>query len=809
MNISFNWLKEYLQFDLSPDEVGEILTDGGLEVEGIEEIQSVEGGLEGLVVGEVTSCAKHPNADKLSVTTVNIGEGEDLPIVCGAPNVAKGQKVVVALVGSTLYPKNGEAFKIKKSKIRGEVSEGMICAEDEIGVGESHDGIMVLKPDTAVGTAAAEYFGLESDHQIHIGLTPNRADGMSHYGVARDLLALLNQKGIAHGGLQFPGTELNTSSVKFPIEVTVEDHEACPRYVGLYIEGVEVKASPDWLKQRLQSIGLKPINNVVDVTNFVLHELGQPLHAFDADRITGNQVIVKTLNEGSKFTTLDEEERVLSGQDLMICNAEEGMCIAGVFGGIKSGVTESTSRVFLESAYFHPVWVRKTAKRHGLNTDASFRFERGIDPEITVEAGKRAAQLIKEVAGGEVSAEIVDIYPTPVEGFRTLLRYDRCNELIGSNIPKDDIKRILSDLQIEIEKEHDGGLEVYIPPFKVDVQREIDVIEEILRVYGYNQVDFPDKLSFSLLETEKGQYEGSLQKVMNLLSDKGFLEMMNNSLTKSDYYEGSESTIEILNPLSGDLDALRESMLPNGLEVIAYNQNRHQSDLRLFEYGKTYHQYAEERVETEHLAIYLSGNHHSGNWKTPQETSDFFHLKGILEAIVERLGITGPGMTWKEGSNDRFELSVNLVILGKTVAELGSVHSGLLRNFDVKSEVFFADINWTVVKDLLKLNKVKYKEVPKFPSVQRDLALLVKKEVQFQDIKEVAHKTEKRILRSVDIFDIYQGKGLEADEKSYGIRFEFRDDEKTLTDKVVDKTMKKIFQQLESKTGACLRSGEI
>ncbi|MCB0480856.1 MAG: phenylalanine--tRNA ligase subunit beta [Flavobacteriales bacterium] len=815
MKISYNWLKNYLQVDIPASQVAEILTDGGLEVEGVDEIQPIEGGLDGLVIGEVIEKQKHPDADKLSCTLVNIGGPEPLPIVCGATNVAKGQKVLVAMVGCTLYPTDGEPFKIKKSKIRGEVSEGMICAEDEIGLGASHDGIMILDSSAMPGTSAATYFKLESDFVFEIGLTPNRADAMSHYGVARDLAALLNQHKIEHGGLHLPDiSKFKTSNFSSPISISVKNEEACPRYIGMYIKGVKVMSSPEWLQNKLRAIGSKPINNVVDITNYVLHELGQPLHAFDAAHISGNEVVIQNRPENEVFVTLDGVERKLNGSDLMICNANEGMCIAGVFGGQKSGVTESTTNVFLESAYFNPTHIRKTAKRHALNTDASFRFERGVDPNITLFAAKRAAQLIQEIAGGEIAENITDVYSSPIDGFETKLRYAYCNKFIGKAIAKDEIKRIITDLEIKITAESEEELSLWVPPYKVDVQREIDVIEEILRVHGYNNIEFPEKLQFALLNNRGDQVEKVKNIALNFLASNGFNEMMHNSLTKASYYQASdgwnpENAIEILNPLSNDLGILRQTMLYHGLEAIQYNQNRSENNLRLLEFGRSYHQYPDKREEIEHVALYMVGRFMPESWNSIPDQSSYFHLKGILESLMSRLGIDGPGLVWKEGRSPLFEAATELFIANKKVAELGLVSSKLQKKFDLRQPVVFADINWTQVLSMLHFNKVKYKEVPRFPMVQRDLALLVSQQTKFQDILDLAYKTERKLLKQVSLFDRYEGKGLEPGTKSYGVRFEFRHPEKTLKDADIDGIMKKIYAQLQNSLGASLRAGEI
>jgi phenylalanyl-tRNA synthetase beta chain len=810
MKISYNWLKTYISFDVPAEKLGELLTDCGLEVEGIETVETVEGGLKGLVVGEVMSCEQHPNADRLKKTLVNIGSENYLPIVCGAPNVAAGQKVVVATVGATLYPAPGESFKIKKSKIRGEVSEGMICAEDEIGLGISHEGIMVLDNSTAVGQEASVYFNLQSDYVFEIGLTPNRADAMSHFGVARDLVAVFNRFGIKHGGLKLPNvTSYKSLNQKPSIDFEVLNTEACPRYVGITIENVKVGSSPDWLQTRLKTIGLNPINNVVDVTNYVLHELGQPLHAFDADKIDGNKVVVKTLEDKTSFETLDEVKRELSEKDLMICNTSEGMCIAGVFGGIKSGVTENTSNIFLESAYFNPVSVRKTAKRHGLNTDASFRFERGIDPEITVYAAKRAAMLIQEVAGGELVSEPIDFYPNPIEGFKVGLNLSRLEQLAGKQIPINLVKSILKDLKIEIKGEAENTLQLYVPPFKVDVQREADVIEEVLRIYGFNEIENPAKMNISLVSNERPSPEKVKNMALNHLASNGFNEMMANSLTKANYYEENAGKVEILNPLSGDLGVMRKSMLYSGLEAVAYNQNRGESNLRLFEFGKTYHQYESGNVEHQELAIFLTGKPSAEGWIKPHSASGVFVLKGILESLMQRLGIKLTALKTKESGSTELDFGIELSLQKLKVATLGQVSTKLQSQFDIKQPVYYSIINWDNLFTLVKRQKTQFKPIPKYPVMRRDLALLVDSDVQFDALSNIAQQSERKLLKRVDIFDVYTGKGMPSGKKSYALSFEFRDENKTLTDQVVDKSIKRIYEQLNKQTGAELRSGEL
>ena len=811
MKISYNWLKNYLSFDVEPIRLGELLTDCGLEVEGIETQESIEGGLKGLVVGEVLTCEQHPNADRLRITTVNVGGDVALPIVCGAPNVAVGQKVIVATVGTELFPAPGESFKIKKSKIRGEVSEGMICAEDEIGLGTSHDGIMVLKDDAQVGTAAADYFELEADYVFEIGLTPNRADSMSHFGVARDLVAVFNRFGIEHGALNLPDIssfkiDENTS----PISIDIRNEEACPRYVGVTIDGIQVGPSPDWLQKHLKSIGLNPINNVVDITNYVLHGIGQPLHAFDADKITGDQVIVQNLPDQTEFTTLDEAERKLSDKDLMICNEAGGMCIAGVFGGLNSGVSEQTTRIFLESAYFNPVSVRKTAKRHGLNTDASFRFERGIDPEITVFAAKHAALLIQQLAGGKITSEIMEHYPKTINGFEVAFNYQNCDRLIGKSIDRSEIKKILGDLQIEIKEENGDNLLLYIPPFKVDVQREADVIEEILRIYGYNEVELPQKMSISLVPSTKPDPEEIKNLALNYLADAGFNEMMANSLTKADFYgEEPKGLVEILNPLSQDLDVMRKQMVYSGLEAVAYNQNRFETDLRLFEFGKTYAQYQSGNEEQHHISLFLTGNSSQDSWSGKGVSSNVYQLKGTLEGLFRKLGLNLDLVSSKESKLEELAYGLTLSSQKLTIAHVGEVSASWRKQFGIKQAVFFADVLWDNLLELVKRSKTRYVEIPKFPVVKRDLALLVDQDVEFETLNRIARQSEKQLLKQVGIFDIYQGKGMEPGKKSYALSFEFQDDSKTLTDKVVDKAVKKIYSQLERQAGATLRSGEI
>ncbi len=815
MKISYNWLKNYINTDLSVEEVSKILTDTGLEVEGIEEFESVKGGLKGLVIGQVTSCAKHPNADKLSVTTVNVGGENELPIVCGAPNVAEGQKVVIATVGTTLYS-GDESFKIKKAKMRGEPSEGMICAEDEIGLGTSHDGIMVLDDSAVIGTPAKEYFKIESDTVFEIGLTPNRIDGASHIGTARDLAAYLSQT---------KKTELIKPSVddfkvdnnNLPIEIIVEDKEACPRYTGVTVSNVTVGPSPEWLQHRLKAIGLNPINNLVDISNFVLHETGQPLHFFDADQIEGNKVIVKTLPNETPFVTLDEAERKLSDKDLMICNEKNGMCIAGVFGGIKSGVTESTKNVFIESAHFNSVYVRKTAKRHDLHTDASFRFERGSDPNITVYALKRAALLIKEIAGGEISSEIIDVYPEKVEDYKVELTFKNLKRLIGKEIEKEKVKSILESLDIKIISEDDEKLNLEVPTYRVDVQREADVIEEVLRIYGYNNVEISEHVNSSLSYSPKPDKEQIQNTISDILSANGFNEIMCNSLTKADYYNDLESykasnLVKIFNPLSNDLNVMRQTLLFGGLESVAYNRNRRNTDLKLYEFGNNYSlkdsdsenplkKYNEEK----HLALFITGNKNDESWIIKEEPSSFYLLKTYVENILEKLGFDLNQMLSNETKLDLFTEGLSYEYNKKQVVNFGILNKKLLKNFDIDAPVYFAEFNWDAVVKLSAKNSIRYTEIPKYPEVRRDLALLLDQSVKFGDIKNLAYQSERKLLKKVSLFDVYEGEKLGENKKSYAVSFVLQDENKTLTDKQIDKIMNNFIRVFEKELNAQIR----
>lgn len=806
MKVAYSWIKEYIDCNLSAEEVARLLTDTGLEVEGVEEVEAVKGGLRGVVVGKVLTCEKHPDADRLSVTTVDLGGDEPVQIVCGAPNVAAGQKVPVATVGTELYS-GDESFKIKKSKIRGQVSMGMICAEDELGLGKGHDGIMVLDESAQVGQAAAEYFNLSSEIIFEIGLTPNRADGFSHIGVARDLKAALKRKG-KDLPLQWPNLDAFKAGTKAPnIKVEVKDADRCPRYMGLTIEGVEVKESPEWLKNRLTSIGLSPINNVVDITNFVLHEMGQPLHAFDADKITSGTVRVQTLPANTPFTTLDEVERKLNEEDLMICNGDEPMCIAGVFGGLHSGVTENTSRVFLESAYFNPVTVRKSAKRHGLNTDASFRFERGVDPDITPKALMRAALLIQELAGGTYDTEVLDLYPQPLKGFDITLTYAKLNGLIGMEIPKETVREILESLDIKVQKEDEHAMQLHVPAYRVDVQREVDVVEEILRIYGYNEVPMSGRIRASLEYSTGVSSEDLYHTLSDQLAAQGFNEIMCNSLTKSGYAEKAgfkaEQAVKLLNPLSQDLDVMRQTMLFGGLESIARNVNRQQGNLALFEFGKTYHRYPNGRSEQQSMALWMAGDYQEESWFQAKTPSNFFHLKGHVLGLLEKLGLELTKET--ESKSSLFSEGLTLYVGKKAVANLGLIKPQLTKMAEVKVPVHYAELDWAALLQLHGQQKIRFESLSKFPFVRRDLALLLDQSVSYADCKQVVSQTEKNLLQSMQLFDVYEGENLPEGKKSYALSFILQDKEKTLSDKVIEKTMAKIQSQLEKQLGASLR----
>lgn len=820
MKISYNWLKQYIDTDLSYQEVSEILTNTGLEVEGIEKFQSIKGGLEGLVIGEVKTCEPHPNSDHLSITTVDVGKNELLPIVCGAPNVKAGQKVVVATVGTTLYD-GDKSFKIKKAKMRGELSMGMICAEDEIGVGTSHDGIMVLNNDVNVGTQAKDFFNIENDIIFEIGLTPNRIDGASHFGVARDLAAYLKQSQKIN--LKKPSVDnFKIDNNNNFIDVEIKNTNACHRYTGITISGIDVKESPTWLKNRLHSIGLNSINNIVDITNFVLQETGQPLHAFDADKIKGKKVIVNTLKEGTKFTTLDGVERRLSSNDLMICNEDEGMCMAGVFGGIDSGVTENTKNIFIESACFDPVFIRKTSRRHILQTDASFRFERGSDPNITVYALKRAALLIKELAGGKISSDIVDVYPKTIEDYKVDVSYKHIDRLIGKHLEKETIKNILSSLDIKIAAEDGETLNLEVPTYRIDVRREADVIEEILRIYGYNNVEISDHVNSTISYSEKPNKNTITNLTSDLLSNIGFNEIMSNSLTKSSYYDNLKSydkneLVTILNPLSSDLNCMRQTLLFGGLEAIAFNMNRKNPDLKFYEFGNCYsinNNIKDENAikkynEGFHLSLFITGLKQQTNWTTKGEPTNFYFLKSYVENIMHRLGIDNNFIDINELNSDIFDYGLqythNKNNKKLTFVSFGSVSKKLLKSFDIKSDVFYADFDWDATLQILKTKEVSYKEMSKYPEVKRDLALLLDKKIRFEQIKTLAFNTEKKLLKRISLFDVYEGGKIEDDKKSYAVSFILQDTFKTLTDKQIDKIMNKFIKIFENELGAKIR----
>ncbi|MEO5643172.1 MAG: phenylalanine--tRNA ligase subunit beta [Bacteroidia bacterium] len=822
MKISLNWLNDYIKTALTPQEIGAKLTACGLEVESIEDFESVKGGLRGLVVGEVIEKIKHPNADKLSLTKVNIGQAELLSIVCGAPNVEAGQKIIVATIGTMVHPTTGEPFEIKKSKIRGELSEGMICAEDEIGLGESHAGIMILDAAAKVGTSAAEFFGLSNDHVFEIGLTPNRADAASHFGVARDLSAVLLaeelQKNPAATHLPAHLPAANAFEDDLPasvIEVEVQNPEACIRYSGIVINGIEVKASPSWLQNRLKAIGLRPINNVVDVTNYVLHEIGQPLHAFDVEKIAGNKIVVKKVAAGTTFISLEGTERKLSENDLVICDAEKPMCIAGVFGGLNSGVTETTKSIFLESACFEPVHVRKTSKFHTLKTDASFRFERGTDPEITVYALQRATKLLQEIAGGEVASAVIDIYPVKVEPKEIAFAFSTCDTLIGKSIEHNTIKKILRALGIEIDSEGKDALLLSVPAFKVDVTRAADVVEEVLRIYGYNNIAFPDFVRSSLSYAPKPDPEKLRETVAEFLAANGFSEILNNSLTKAAYYDllktDAASNVVILNPLSSDLGILRRSLLFGGLETIAYNQKRKSPDLRLFETGKTYFKKANAEegkwpyFEMQRLSFFMTGRKNPEGWNSSNEKLDFFDLKAAVQQVVGRLGFNESKTDTIEAPE--FSEGLKTTFRKKEVVRYGRVSKNILKALDISGEVYYAEFDWDAVLSLVAGSKeIHFTGVPKFPSVRRDLALVLDKKVSYKEVEELAWQTEKNLLREVNLFDVYEGDKIAGDKKSYAVSFILQDNDATLTDSQIEKIMEKLTKNYSEKLGAVIRA---
>jgi phenylalanyl-tRNA synthetase beta chain len=799
MKISYNWLKEFINTDKTPEEISKILTGTGLEVESLEKVQPIRGGLEGLVVGFVKECYQHPNADRLRVTKVDAGTGADLQIVCGASNVAAGQRVVVAPVGATVYPTAGEPFTITKSKIRGEVSEGMICAEDEVGLGTDHAGIMELSYDAAIGSYAKDYFKLRDDFVYEIGLTPNRADAASHLGTARDIAAFLK---IAIKKTDVSAFKVDNSSCTF--KVIVENEQACPRYSAVTISGVEVKDSPKWLKEKLAVIGIRAINNIVDATNYALHDLGQPLHAFDADAIAGNTVFVKNCPEGTLFTTLDEVERKLSADDLMICDGlGKPMCIAGVFGGVGSGVKASTRNVFLESAYFNAVSVRKTAKRHGLKTDASFRYERGTDPDITVYALKRAALLIQQVAGGTISSEISDHYSSPVAPFKVDVTYKNVDRLIGKAIPHTEIKGIIKALDIEIVTETVGGLSLKVPPYRVDITREVDVIEEVLRIYGYNNIEIPTQIRASLTTSDRPDKDSVQNLLSDLLTANGFNEIMSNSLTKSAYSSNIDKAVKILNPLSGDLDVMRQSMLYSGLEAVAYNQNRKNADLKLYEFGKVYETTEDKYIETQRFSIFLTGADVAPQWNQKSTQVSFYNLKAVVDGILGKLNISDVVM--EDAENEGLAYGLLYKLHNKSLVLFGAVDSEALKKTDVDKEVFYADFNFDVILKQARKNKIIYQDVSKFPAVKRDLSMLIDKHISFGQLKQIAQKTERKLLQDVSVFDVYEGDKLPEGKKSYALSFILQDNEKTLTDKTIDSIMQKLIYNFGKEAGAEIR----
>jgi phenylalanyl-tRNA synthetase beta chain len=807
MKISYNWLKTLISVELPAEEVAVLLTDAGLEVESIEHFESVKGGLKGVVVGHVLECTKHPDADKLSLTKVDVGNGTPLSIVCGAPNVAAGQKVLVATVGTTLYPTSGEPLEIKKAKIRGAASEGMICAEDEIGIGTSHAGILILPAETKIGLPAADYFKIERDVVFEIGLTPNRSDAASHYGVARDLAAILNIKNNVNSnearlvGLnQLPeATNINK------VEIDIKNKDACKRYTGLVITGVEVKESPDWLKNRLMCIGLRPINNIVDITNFVLHEMGQPLHAFDLEQIKGNKVVIDTCKEGTKFVTLDGVERALKANDLMICNTSEPMCIAGVFGGTKSGVTKKTSSVFIESAYFDPGYVRKTAKTHGLKTDASFRFERGTDPEMTVNAAIRAANLIMEIAGGNMSMGIVDVYPERLEPVKIAFSYNYCNDLIGKAIDKTIVKNIITSLGIIIETEGADGLLLHVPRYKTDVTRATDVVEEVLRVYGYNNVEVSKNITYTAFNEEKNFDRIVEERVGGFLTSNGFNETMNLSLTKESNHSKTDDLVKVVNPLSSDLNVLRGELIFGGLESLAYNINRKNSNLKFYEVGKVYHIDNSKEfkyIEDKQLSLLITGAAFGENHYGLNQNVDLNYLKSVVENLLEALGISN--FTSSESSYAAFEFGISYQLDKNIIVEFGSVNKAHLNKFDIKQSVFYAQFNWSALVKAYKKLKVTFVELPLYPSVRRDLAMLLDKSVKYEQLRTLALNTERKLLKEVNLFDVYEGEKL-GNKKSYALSFILQSEEATLTDKQIEKVMEKLIESYKSTFGAELR----
>jgi phenylalanyl-tRNA synthetase beta chain len=808
MKISYNWLKQFIKIDLKSEETAALLTYLGLEVETVDSFQSIKGGLEGIVVGEVLTCEKHPDADRLKVTTVNIGEANPVQIVCGAPNVAAGQKVPVATIGTKLFDKEGVEFQIKKGKIRGQESHGMICAEDELGIGENHDGIMILDENLIPGTTLASILEVENDEVFEIGLTPNRADAMSHWGVARDLRAGMLMKG-THPELITPSvSSFRVDKRTFKVDIEVKDNKQTPRYCGLTISGITIKPSPSWLQNRLKAIGISPKNNVVDVTNYVLHELGQPLHAFDASKING-KILVQNVASGTKFTTLDDVERSLHEEDIMICDEKGPLCIAGVLGGKDSGVSEKTTNIFLESAYFNPVSIRKTAKRHGLSTDASFRFERGIDPTITEYALKRAAILIQEVAGGEITSDIIEYYPKKMEDFTTIINFERINKLIGQELPKETIKKILVSLDIKINSVSETGLGLVIPAYRVDVQREVDIIEEILRIYGYNNIKFSNKLNATVFRAPKNEDYKIQNIVGSLLNANGFHEMMSNSLTTPIHNAlipeiKEDFTVKLLNPLSSDLSVMRQTMVFSGLESISYNINRKNSDLKFFEFGKTYHKMPSGFEERKRLSLFMTGQMNQEHWNTKQNPSDFFYFKGYIETILNKVTIHDIKYKPIESDNEIYSEGLMVFKGQDLIATLGVLKKTITKNFDIKQTVFYADLDWALILKSIQ-TKIKFQEISKYQEVRRDLALLIDQQTSFEQLHQLAFQTDKKILKEVNLFDVYEGKNLPEGKKSYALSFILQNDTQTLTDTQIDKVMQQLQEKFETEAGAVLR----
>ena len=821
MNISYNWLKRYIETDLPAEEVARILTDIGLEVEGFEKIETVKGGLQGAVVGEVLTCTDHPDSDHLHVTTVDVGAGEPLQIVCGAANCRAGLKVLCATVGAVLYPNGGdEEFKIKRSKIRGVESLGMLCAEDELGIGSSHEGIMELPADAPVGMAAKEYLRVEDDYLIEVGMTPNRVDAASHIGVARDLAAYLRSRG-ERTEVKWPDVSaFAVDNHDLPVAIRVENHEACPRYVGVTVSGCKIGPSPEWMQNCLRAAGINPKNNLVDITNFVLFELGQPLHAFDAAKIEGREVVVRTCAEGTPFVTLDGVERKLTDKDLMICSAERPMCIAGVFGGLDSGISETTTDVFIESAYFNPVWVRKTAKRFGLNTDSSFRFERGIDPNLQVYAAKRAALLMKELAGGSISSEITDICPVPAADFVFDISFARINALIGKEIPQETVRTILAALDVKILSEQEGRLTVAVPPYRVDVQREADLIEDILRIYGYNNVEVPSRVRSTLSYAPKPDRSKLMNLAADFLTDNGFTEIMSNSLTKAAYYEGlaacpPERCVRIINPLSADLNVMRQTLLFNMLEAVCLNINHKNGDLKLYEFGNCYFYDEAKRTEENHLAAYseeyrlaiaVTGIATPQSWNTKPEKASFFTLRAVAEKLLRRFGIDIYALKSEPTQSDLFAEGLTMSLNGKELLQIGVVSNRLRRLTDVKQEVYYLEMNFDALVRSTKKHRIAAEELSKFPEVKRDLALLVDRDVTFAALRSVALATERKLLKNVSLFDVYEGDKLPEGKKSYALSFILEDKMRTLDDKTIERVMANLTRQFEQQCGAQVRS---